>query len=451
MNKKRSQFSGKIGFILAAAGSAVGLGNIWRFPYLAAEYGGGIFLLAYVLFALTFGFSLMMAEVTLGRKTGKSIVGAYQALDKRFTFMGWLTMLVPILTFPYYSVTGGWVMHYAMLFLTGQGNKTSQAGFFESFTANPFWPIFWLCIFVVLSCIIIMLGVNKGIELTSKIFLPILIILTIAITIYIVTLPGALDGVLYYLTPDFTKFSFGTLIAALGQMFYSMSLAMGIMFTYGSYFSKKENIESSVRKIEICDTLIAFLSGLMVLPAVFAFSGGDPNALNSGPSLLFVTLPKVFMSMPLGQVIGAIFFILIFLAALTSSISFVETIVSVFQDQFGWRRIPICIGACIGGILIGICASLGFGIWETVKLLGMNISDFLDFFTNSILMPIAALFTCIFLGFIIGTNVAVSEVRLSSRFRFEKLFIIITKWIAPVCLAVILVTSILSAAGLFTI
>lgn len=275
MEKKRTQFSGKIGFILAAAASAVGLGNIWRFPYLAAEYGGGTFLFFYILFAITFGFSLMIAEVALGRKTGRGVVGTFQSLDKRFTFMGWLTMLVPILTLPYYSVTGGWVMHYGMLFLTGQGAKTAETGFFQSFSANPLWPVFWLCIFVAISCIIVMFGVKKGIERTSKIFLPILIVLNIAIAIYVMTLPGALDGVLYYITPDFSKLSFGTIIAALGQLFYSMSLAMGIMFTYGSYLNKKENLEASVRHIELFDTGIAFLSGLMILPAVFVFSGGE--------------------------------------------------------------------------------------------------------------------------------------------------------------------------------
>lgn len=451
MEKKRTQFSGKIGFILAAAGSAVGLGNIWRFPYLAAEYGGGTFLFFYILFAITFGFSLMIAEVGLGRKTGRGVVGTFQALDKRFTFMGWLTMLVPILTLPYYSVTGGWVMHYAMLFLTGQGAKTAETVFFQSFSANPLWPVFWLCIFVAISCIIVMFGVKKGIERTSKIFLPILIALNIAIAIYVMTLPGALDGVLYYITPDFSKLSFGTIIAALGQLFYSMSLAMGIMFTYGSYLNKKENLEASVRHIELFDTGIAFLSGLMILPTVFVFSGGDANVLNSGSSLLFITMPQVFMSMPFGQAVGAVFFILVFFAALTSAISFVETIVSVFQDQFGWKRIPICIGTCLGAIVIGLAAAWGFGWWSGFTIFGMNISDFLDFFTNSILMPISALFTCIFLGFIVGTSVVADEVKLSSRFRSEKMFVVITKWIAPVCIVTILITSILSAAGLFAI
>ena len=449
MEKRSTQFSGRLGFILAAAGSAVGLGNIWRFPYLAARYGGGVFLFFYILFALTFGFSLMIAEVALGRKTGKGIVGAIETLDKRFTFMGWFTLLIPIFTLPYYSVTGGWVMHYTMLFFTGKGGQTAEAGFFNSFIANPFWPVFWLCVFLAISSAIVMLGVKKGVELTGKIFLPLLILLNAGIAIYALTLPGALNGLLYYITPDFTKFSFGTIIEALGQLFYSMSLAMGIMFTYGSYLSKQENLETSVRQIELFDTGIAILSGLVILPAVFAFSGSDPNALESGAGLMFITMPQVFESMPLGGVIGAVFFLLVFFAAITSSVSFVETIVSVLGDQFGWKRVPICAGVFFSSVLIGLCSALGFGIWSEFTVFGMNISEAFDFFTNSLFMPISALFTCIFVGFIIGTNSAAEEVRLSSRFRGEKMFKIITKWVAPICIIAILVSSILSAAGIF--
>ena len=294
-----------------------------------------------------------------------------------------------------------------------------------------------------------MLGVKKGIELTGKIFLPLLILLNAGIAVYALTLPGALNGLLYYITPDFTKFSFGTIIAALEQLFYSMSLAMGIMFTYGSYLSKQENLETSVRQIELFDTGIAILSGLVILPAVFAFSGSDPNALQSGSGLMFITMPQVFQSMPLGGVIGAVFFLLVFFAAITSSVSFVETIVSVLGDQFGWKRVPICIGVFFSSVLIGLCSALGFGIWRNFTVLGMNISEAFDFFTNSLFMPISALFTCIFVGFIIGTNSAAEEVRLSSRFQGEKMFKIITKWVAPVCIIAILVSSILSAAGIF--
>ena len=451
MEKKRTQFSGKIGFILAAAGSAVGLGNIWRFPYLAAEYGGGTFLFFYILFAITFGFSLMIAEVALGRKTGRGVVGTFQSLDKRFTFMGWLTMLVPILTLPYYSVTGGWVMHYGMLFLTGQGAKTAETGFFQSFSANPLWPVFWLCIFVAISCIIVMFGVKKGIERTSKIFLPILIVLNIAIAIYVMTLPGALDGVLYYITPDFSKLSFGTIIAALGQLFYSMSLAMGITITYGSYMKKDTNIEKSTFTIGIFDTGIAFFSGLMIIPAIFAISPGGSTEFGQGSTLMFTTMPQVFAGMPGGQVVGAVFFVLVFLAAITSSIGLMEAIVAAIQDKFGWKRIPVCIGILLFSIALGICSSLGFGIWDGVQIFGKSILDSFDFLTNNILMPIVALCTCIFIGFFLKPKSIIDEVQETAPFRLKGLYVVFTKWLAPVCIVIILVTAFLQAAGILVI
>ena len=451
MEKKRTQFSGKIGFILAAAGSAVGLGNIWRFPYLAAEYGGGTFLFFYILFAITFGFSLMIAEVALGRKTGRGVVGTFQSLDKRFTFMVWLTMLVPILTLPYYSVTGGWVMHYGMLFLTGQGAKTAETGFFQSFSANPLWPVFWLCIFVAISCIIVMFGVKKGIERTSKIFLPILIVLNIAIAIYVMTLPGALDGVLYYITPDFSKLSFGTIIAALGQLFYSMSLAMGITITYGSYMKKDTNIEKSTFTIGIFDTGIAFFSGLMIIPAIFAISPGGSTEFGQGSTLMFTTMPQVFAGMPGGQVVGAVFFVLVFLAAITSSIGLMEAIVAAIQDKFGWKRIPVCIGILLFSIALGICSSLGFGIWDGVQIFGKSILDSFDFLTNNILMPIVALCTCIFIGFFLKPKSIIDEVQETAPFRLKGLYVVFTKWLAPVCIVIILVTAFLQAAGILVI
>ena len=275
MEKKRTQFSSKIGFILAAAGSAVGLGNIWRFPYLAAEYGGGIFLFTYIILAITFGFCLTVTEIAIGRKTGTSFLNAYKKLDKRFAFIGIITLFIPILILPYYSVIGGWVVHFAYMFISGQGMQTANPDYFAGFISQPGWPILFLAIFLGLTAIIVMLGVKRGIELTCKIFMPMLVLMTVGLAIYIMTLPGAMEGVKHYLIPNFSDFSFETVLAALGQLFYSMSLAMGIMFTYGSYLNKKENLEASVRHIELFDTGIAFLSGLMILPAVFVFSGGD--------------------------------------------------------------------------------------------------------------------------------------------------------------------------------
>ena len=321
MEQKRSSFTGKLGFVLAAAGSAVGLGNIWRFPYLAAQYGGGIFLLVYIILAVTFGFTLMIAEIAIGRKTGLSAIGAFKALNKKFAFLGYLAAIVPALILPYYSVIGGWVTKYLVSFTIGNGTNAAADGYFDAFTATAAEPVVWFLVFIGLTALIVILGVEKGIEKVSKIMMPVLVLLTVFIAIYTLFMPGAIDGLVYYIKPDFSKFSFMTVLAALGQLFYSMSLAMGIMITYGSYMKKDVSIESSVKQIEIFDTGIAFFAGLMIIPAVFAFSGGSEESLTKGPSLMFETLPKVFEAMPAGDIIGAVFFLLVLFAALTSSIS----------------------------------------------------------------------------------------------------------------------------------
>jgi len=285
MSEKRSSFTGKIGFVLAAAGSAVGLGNIWRFPYLAAKYGGGIFLLVYLILAVTFGFALMVAEIALGRKTGQSAITAFKSLDKRFSFVGVLAALIPALILPYYSVIGGWVTKYLAVFASGGASAAAADDYFTGFISKPVEPVGWFLIFIALTALIVLLGVEKGVEKVSKVMMPVLVVLTLFIAIYAMFMPGALEGVKYYLTPDFSKFSATTVLAAMGQLFYSMSLAMGIMITYGSYMKKDVNLEKSVRQIELFDTGIAFLAGLMIIPAVFAFSGGDEAALGKGPSL----------------------------------------------------------------------------------------------------------------------------------------------------------------------
>ncbi len=336
--KNRSNFSNKLGFVLAAAGSAVGLGNIWRFPYLAAQYGGGTFLLIYLILAVTFGFTLMIAEIALGRKTGLSAIAAFKQLDKRFGFLGFLAALVPVIIFPYYSVIGGWVVKYFTVFVTGNVKASAGDAYFTDFIGSAGEPIFWFLLFLAFTGIVVLCGVEKGIEKVSKVMMPILVILTIIISAYGLTLDGARDGLIYYIKPHMSDVSAKTILAAMGQLFYSMSLAMGIMITYGSYMKKDNHLESSVRQIELFDTGIAFLAGLMIIPAVFAFSGGDRSALSAGPGLMFMTLPKVFASMRFGGIIGTIFFVLVFFAALTSAISLMETIVSVFMDKFGWKR-----------------------------------------------------------------------------------------------------------------
>ena len=448
MEQKRSSFTGKIGFVLAAAGSAVGLGNIWRFPYLAAKYGGGIFLLVYVLLAVTFGFAIMVAEIAIGRKTGLSVVGAYGKLNKKFKFLGYLAAIVPIIILPYYSVIGGWVTKYLGAYVTGGIAAADAESYFTAFTSQTWQPILWFAIFIGLSYLVVMFGVEKGVEKVSKILMPILVILTLGIAIYTVCLPGAGAGIAYYLKPDFSKFSFKTIVVAMGQLFYSMSLAMGIMVTYGSYMKKDVGIVSSVRQIEVFDTGIAFLAGLMIVPAVFVFSGGSEEALNKGASLMFITLPKVFDSMPGGTIIGAVFFLLVLFAALTSAISLMETVVSIFVDRFHWNRRWTCTLVMIGCLLMGLPSTLGFGVWGNVKPLGMSFLDFFDFVSNSVLMPIVAFLTCIFVGYVIKPRALIDEVRLNNRrFREEKAFSVIIRYVAPVFTIMILVASVAEALG----
>lgn len=453
MGEKRSSFTGKIGFVLAAAGSAVGLGNIWRFPYLAAKYGGGIFLLVYLILAITFGFALMCGEIALGRKTGQSAIGAFGSLNKKYKYVGLLAATVPILILPYYSVIGGWVTKYLTVFVSGGVHSAAQDGFFESFIAQPFEPIGWFLLFLGITSLIVLLGVEKGVEKVSKFMMPILVVLTVAIAIYSMFMPGAMDGVVYYLKPDFSKFSATTVLAAMGQLFYSMSLAMGIMITYGSYMKKNVSIEASVKQIELFDTGIAFFAGLMIIPAVFSFSGGNDATLGKGPGLMFVTLPKVFASIEgIGAtIIGALFFLLVFFAALTSSISLMETVVSIFRDKFNWNRKFTCAIVFVGSILLGLPSSLGFGVWSHISIAGLTFLDMFDFFSNSILMPIVAFLTCIFIGYIIKPDILIDEVELCGQFKRKKMFTLMIKYIAPICIVLILISSVLDALGIVKI
>ena len=452
MSSQRSSFTGKIGFVLAAAGSAVGLGNIWRFPYLAAKYGGGIFLLTYLVLAITFGFTLMIAEIAIGRKTKLSAIGAFKALDKRFTFVGVLGAIIPIIILPYYAVIGGWVMKYFAGFASGATEQMADGNYFSNFIGSVGEPIFWFALFIAITAIVVFFGVEKGVEKVSKIMMPVLIAMILFIAIYVIcTMDGALDGVIYYLKPDFSNFSVMTVVSAMGQLFYSMSLAMGIMITYGSYMKKEISIEKSTRQIEWFDTGVAFLAGLMIIPAVFAFSNGDAAALGQGPGLMFVTLPQVFNTMPAGSVIGAIFFIMVFFAALTSSISLMETIVSILMDKTKLGRRSSCLIVLGGTLLLGLPSSLGYSAWSSVKIIGMQFLDFFDFASNSVLMPIVALITCIFVGYILKPKAVIEEVEVNGKFKSKGLFTVMIRYIAPIFLLVILASSILSAFGVIKI
>lgn len=450
--QKRSSFSGKLGFVLAAAGSAVGLGNIWRFPYLVAKYGGGTFLFIYLILAVTFGFTLMTAEIAIGRKTGLSAIGAFTALDKRFKFLGILASAVPIIIFPYYSVIGGWVVKYFFVFVTGSGHAAAGDSYFTDFIGGTFEPIGWFFLFIAVTAVIVGFGVEQGIEKVSKFMMPILVLLTLFVALYGLTIDGAMDGLSYYLKPHMADVSAKTILAAMGQLFYSMSLAMGIMITYGSYMKKENHLESSVRQIEIFDTGVAFLAGLMIIPAVFAFSGGDKSALQAGPGLMFITLPKVFSNMKFGNVVGTVFFLLVFFAALTSAISLMETIVSILRDKLGWTRKGTCVFVTILALAMGVPSSLGFGPLSFISWMGMSVLDIMDFISNSVLMPIVAFFTCIFIGFVIKPSAIADEVKVTDgTFKGEKLFTIMIKWIAPIFLVLILLSSVASALGIFTL
>ena len=450
MKSSRSNFTSRVGFILSAAGSAVGLGNIWRFPYLAAQYGGGTFLLCYIILAVTFGFALMTAEIALGRKTGLSAIGAFSALNQRYRFVGVLVTLVPVIIFPYYSVIGGGGIKYFFTFLTGGVSAAAEDNYFTGFISGVSEPIVWFLIFTAIAAAVVICGVEKGIEKVSKIMMPLLVVLIVGISLYVLTIDGAIDGVKYYILPHMSDFSIKTLLSAMGQLFYSMSLAMGIMITYGSYMKKSTNLESSVRQIEIFDTGIAFFAGLMIVPAVFAFSGGDASALKAGPGLMFITLPKVFASIKLGGFLGTVFFVLVFFASITSAISLMETIVSILMDFFHWSRRKTSILVFLYSLLMGIPSSLGFGIWDFIQPLGMSILDAWDFISNSVLMPIVALLTCFFVGFVIKPQTIIEEACAEgASFKGKHLFTVVIKWVAPIILVAILISSILNALGIF--
>ena len=452
-HSNRSMFSGKLGFVLSAAGASVGLGNIWRFPYLAAKYGGGIFLLIYILLALTFGYTMIVAETSLGRMTRKSPVGAYASFTKSHTLKagGWINAIIPILIVPYYSVIGGWVIKYLFEYICGNGTKLAEDGYFSMFISDGVSAEICFIVFALITLTIIFAGVRNGIERVSKFMMPILVVLSVIIAIYSVTRPGALKGIQYFLVPNLENFSWMTVVSAMGQMFYSLSIAMGILVTFGSYMKKETSIEDSTRNVEIFDTAIAIMAGLMIIPAVFAFSSGDPNTLQAGPSLMFITIPKVFASMGLGTVVGILFFVLVLFAAVTSSIALTESAVSTFEDELHWNRKKSTVVIGIIMLVLGTLSSLGYGPLDAVKILGMQFLDFFDFLTNSVMMPIAAIATCLLVSRVIGVDRIEKEMtQESGTFRRKKIFVMMIKYLCPVFAAIILISSVMNAFGLIS-
>ena len=457
-NQKRGSFAGSLGFVLAAAGSAVGLGNIWRFPYLAARDGGGLFLVIYLILALTFGFSLMITETSVGRMTKKSPLSAYKQLRKGWGWLGVLGCVVPFMIMPYYSAIGGWVLKYFVVFATGHGAEAAQDGFFSGFITSPVEPIVYLILFLGACAVVIFMGVEGGIERSSRILMPILLILVIGIACFSLTVRSTdaagntvtgMNGLRILLVPSLegiTLRKFFTIVMdALGQLFYSLSVAMGILIAYGSYVPDDANLAQSVSRIEIFDTLVAFLAGVMIIPAVYVFMGME--GMSTGPSLMFVSLPKVFLAMgPIGNVIGALFFAMVLFAAITSAMSVMEAVVSSFIDEFHMKRSSATILEGILALVIAIVVCLGYNkFYFELPLPNGSIGqvlDILDYISNYILMPVVAIGTCVLFGWVLGTDTITKEVTKNGEsFARRPLVNIMVRYIAPVLLGILLLMS----------
>ena len=456
--QKRSSFTGSLGFVLAAAGSAVGLGNIWRFPYLAAKDGGGLFLLCYVILALTFGFALLTTEIAIGRKTGQSPLTAYKQLHPKWGWIGVVACIIPVIILPYYCAIGGWVLKYLFAYLTGGGAAAMADGYFTSFITAQWSPIFWFVLFLGATSLVVYKGVESGIERLSRILMPVLLVLIIGIACFSLTLShtGAdvvtrtgLQGLMVYVLPNFegmtVKKFLTVLMDAMGQLFYSISVAMGIMITYGSYVKKETNLVKSVNQIEIFDTLVAFLAGLMIVPAVFTFMGTEGMA--GGPSLMFVSLPKVFGAMgTAGAVVGIVFFITVAFAALTSSVSVLEAIVSSVMDRFRMDRKKATVLVTAVTLAAGIMVCLGYNVlYFELMLPNGNVAqvlDLMDYISNYCLMPVVAIATCILVGWVLKPQSVLEEIKLGGyHFGREKLYVVMVKVVTPVMLFLLLLQS----------
>lgn len=459
-HQKRNSFSGSVGFVLAAAGSAVGLGNIWRFPYLAAKDGGGLFLLIYLILALTFGFTLLVTEIAIGRKTKQSPLTAYAKLRPGWGFLGVVASLVPVIILPYYCVIGGWVIKYFLAYLTGEGMRTAEDGYFTNFISGEVSPIVMLVIFLVVVSVVIILGVNKGIENFSKVLMPILILLVLGIAVFSLTISHTdadgmtrtgLQGLRIYVVPDLSgvtlKGFFSVLLDAMGQLFFSLSVAMGIMVAYGSYVKDDANLVRSINQIEVFDTLVAFLAGVMIIPAVFTFMGREGMEA-SGPSLMFISLPKVFAAMGrMGNVIGCLFFAMVLFAALTSAISVMEAVVSSLMDKFHWSRLKASLVEMGVALAAGIVVCFGYNKWYfELKLPNgttAQILDVMDYLSNNLFMPLVAIGTCILVGWLLKPKTIIDEVeKTGDKFRRRGLYVVMVKYIAPVLLVILFLKSV---------
>lgn len=458
MEKKasRGSFTGSLGFVLAAAGSAVGLGNIWRFPYLAAKDGGGVFLLCYLILALTFGFTLLITEISIGRKTGQSPLTAYKKLHSKMGWVGVLACVIPTLILPYYCAIGGWVLKYLGTYITGNGAAAIADNYFTGFITSQWAPIIWFLIFLGATVFVVYKGVDKGIEKLSRILMPLLLVLIMGIAVFSLFLKHddgdgvrtGLQGMKVYVVPNFSGMTFKkfmvVLTDAMGQLFYSISVAMGIMITYGSYVKKETDISKSVNQIELFDTGVAFLAGMMIIPAVFTFMGQE-GLNNSGPGLMFVALPKVFNSMgtTIGTIVGILFFLTVAFAALTSSVSIMEAIVSCVMDKFHWERKKAVLAVAGLTAVLGLAVCLGYNViyFELVLPNGSvgQVLDVMDYVSNYVLMPVVSIATCILIGWMVKPKTVIDEVKRNGEsFGRQKLYVVMIKFITPVLLLLLL-------------
>lgn len=438
--QNRGQWNSKLGFVLAASGSAVGLGNIWRFPFMAGANGGGAFVLVYFILLVIIGFTLMLGELSIGRATQLSPIGAYRKLKAKYAWIGALGVVAGFLILSFYSVIGGWVIRYLVKGISGDFNVADGSvlgDLFVNFITNPLEPLVYHGVFMVLTLLIVIGGVSKGIERYSKILMPMLFVMMLLLMFRSLTLPGAMEGVKFLLVPDFSKINAQVVLAALGQVFFSLSLGMGTMITYGSYLRKDENLISSSIEIPLIDTAIAFIAGLAILPAVFAF-GFDPEG---GPGLLFITLPAVFSQMPLGSIFAILFFLLVLFAALTSSISLLEVVVSYTVDEWKWSRKLSTIVLAGAIFLLGIPSSLGQGVWSHIRLFGRDILDNVDFLASNILLPFGGMMMCIFIGWVWGVDKALDEVTNGGKVSFplKTFWVVMIKYVAPLAIFIVFV------------
>lgn len=455
---RRGGFSGSIGFVLAAAGSAVGVGNIWRFPYLAAKDGGGLFLVIYLALVLTFGFTLLTTDIALGRRTQQGALRAFSAIRPAWGFLGKLTFLVPALIMTYYTVIGGWVSKYMVDFIAGSSVSAAQDGYFTAFITSPVSPIVFTLLFLCVTAMVVFGGVEKGVERFSRLIMPGLLVMIVGIALFSLTLSHTdesgtartgLQGLAVYLIPDFTGLTFSRflqiLLDAMSQLFFSLSVSMGIMITYGSYVKRDVNLNRAVSQIELFDTGVAFLAGMMIIPAVYVFSGTEGMA--SGPSLMFISLPKVFAAMGgAGRVVGIVFFVMVAFAALTSCVSIMETLVANCMELFSCtrRRASLIIAVLSAAAAAIICLGYNVLYFELTLPNGAvgQLLDVMDYISNSFLMPAISMLTCIFVGWVAGPQIIVEEMeRTGDRFSRKRLYRFMIRYVAPVIMAVLFLQS----------